>query len=91
MEHSRIPTLADEGRESVDRWFEQMFESNLLIHPDDDPADIVRTADGSRTFTDQECAELRATVARILRSHDGAVYEIGLPYFHRALQIEIDG
>ncbi|WP_027081224.1 hypothetical protein [Luteimonas mephitis] len=85
MDESRIPRLADDSRESVSRWFEQMYDRGLLFHPDDDPANIVCIADDSPTFTASECEELRDTIAHMLSCHGDDVYDIGLPFFLRDL------
>lgn len=88
MDDSRIPYPADDTRAGAARWFEQMDELDLLFHPDDDPADIIRIADGRATFTALECTELRGIVARLFECHGAAVYEIGVPFFLRHLPIE---
>lgn len=36
-----------------------------MIHPDDDPATIVRTFDGTRVFTDEECIHMRKRMQEI--------------------------
>lgn len=88
MDDSRIPQLADNTRDSANRWFEQMAKRDLLFHPDDDPATIVAIADGSTTFTSAECEELRAILACLFECHGDDVYEIGVPFFLQFLPIE---
>ena len=41
-----------------------------MIHPDDDPATIVRTFDGTRVFTDEECIHMRKRMEEIFNLLD---------------------
>jgi hypothetical protein len=41
-----------------------------LIHPDDDPSTIVRTFDGTRVFTDEECIHMRQRMEEVFNLID---------------------
>ena len=46
-----------------------------MIHPDDDPATIVRTYDGTRVFTDEECVHLRKRIEEVFNLIDDPYQE----------------
>lgn len=56
---SRIPTLREATFDGAMLWFAEMQNQQLLFHPEDDPSDIVRIADGERVFSDHEAVEVR--------------------------------
>lgn len=56
---SRMPTLREATFDGALSWFAEMQNQQLLFHPEDDPADIVRIADGEPVFSDREAAEVR--------------------------------
>jgi hypothetical protein len=56
---SRIPKLNEISFDGALMWFAELQVQGLLFHPEDDPADIIKIADGSATFSSQEVTELR--------------------------------
>lgn len=46
-----------------------------MIHPDDDPATIVRTFDGTRVFTDEECIHMRKRMQEVFNLIDDPYQE----------------
>lgn len=56
---SRIPKLHDATFDGALLWFSEMQCSNLLFHPEDDPADIIRISSGECLFSADEVNELR--------------------------------
>jgi len=56
---SRIPKLLDTTFDGALLWFSELQCSNLLFHPEDDPADIIRISNGERLFSDSEAKEIR--------------------------------
>ena len=82
---SRIPAWNDRSFDGMLLWFSEMSVRGLLFHPDDDPSEIFSIANGTRTFSDAEAAELRSAVAEMFRLKGDEVYEAGLPIFRAAL------
>ena len=62
---SRIPKLTEVSVDGALMWFSEMQSHDLLFHPEDDPADIVRIADGVRTFSAQEVTQLRCLLEEL--------------------------
>ena len=62
---SRIPQWSDHSFDGMLLWFSEMSVRGLLIHPDDDPAEIISTKSGARLFYDAEAVVLRATIAEM--------------------------
>lgn len=56
---SRMPALHEATFDGALLWFAEMQNQHLLFHLVDDPADIVRIADGERVFSDREAVEIR--------------------------------
>lgn len=83
---SRIPTLTGTSYQSMDSWFKSMADADLLFHPDDAPKDIVRIADGSPTFTKEECRKLDEALSIMFERHGDEVYEAAYPYFMKTLE-----
>ena len=78
---SRIPKLHDTTFDGALLWFSEMQCSELLFHPEDDPADIINNSDSKRTFSDVEVIELRFLLNELEESigHEkviGAAYPI---------------
>ena len=88
---SRIPKLNDVSFDGALMWFSEMQCQNLLFHPEDDPAEIVRIADGVRTFSAQEVTQLRWLLEEleIGIGHD-RVIEAAYPVFMNAFGIQMD-
>lgn len=74
---NRIPKLGEVTATSARSWMDQMIESRLFFHPDDDPADIAFAPDWKNTFGEVEVAVLRDTVSRLFATLGDQVYEIG--------------
>lgn len=83
---SRIPELPGTSYQSMDSWFKSMAEADLLFHPDDEPKDIVRIADGAAAFTEEECRTLNETLSVMFKHHGDEVYEAVYPYFMKTLE-----
>jgi hypothetical protein len=78
MQTTRIPTLANNSRTAARKWLTQMHESELLFHPDNNPYELVQIADGSPTFTPQECEEASQALKLMFLHHGDAVYELAM-------------
>lgn len=88
---SRIPKLTEVSFDDALMWFSEMQCQNLLFHPEDDPADIVRIADGVRTFSAQEVTQLRCLLEELETGigHE-KVIEAAYPVFMKACGIQLD-
>lgn len=88
---SRIPKLHDTTFDAALLWFSEMQCSNLLFHPEDDPADIIRIASGERLFSDEEVQELRFVMSELERAvgHE-KVIEAAYPIFMKAFGNQLD-
>lgn len=82
---SRIPRLLSATFEGAVQWFEEMRQREILFHPDDDPADIISVADGSRLFNEPEIREIRAILAQLFSVLGDDVYESAYPVAMRWL------
>lgn len=88
---SRIPKLRDTTFDGALLWFSEMQCSNLLFHPEDDPADIIRIASGEYLFSSIEVKELRYLLNELEEGigHD-KVIEAAYPIFMTACGIQLD-
>jgi hypothetical protein len=88
---SRIPQLRDTTFDSALLWFSEMSCRALLFHPEDDPGDIVRIADGQPLFSENEVAEIRFLVDEIEAElgHEQMI-EAAYPAFMKAFGIQLD-
>jgi hypothetical protein len=88
---SRIPKLHDTTFDGALLWFSEMQCSNLLFHPEDDPADIIRISSGERLFSKDEVKELRFLLNELdeVVGHD-KVIEAAYPIFMNACGIQLD-
>jgi len=88
---SRIPKLHDTTFDGALMWFSEMQCSNLLFHPEDDPADIIRISNGERTFSDGEINELRFLLNELEEGigHE-KVIEAVYPIFMNACGMQLD-
>jgi hypothetical protein len=88
---SRIPKLHDTTFDGALMWFSEMQCSELLFHPEDDPADIIRISNGERMFTNGEVAELRFLLNEIETNlgHDKLI-EAAYPIFMNAFGNQLD-
>ena len=90
METSRIPVRKSTSTRSMSLWFSKMAARDLLFHPDDDPADIIRVSDGEPLFATEEINKLRPLLDRMFAEHGDRVYDIAYPIFMRQFQRPID-
>lgn len=88
---SRIPELMDVSFDGALQWFSELQCSGLLFHPDDDPADIVRIADGVRLFSAIEVDLLRKEISQLesMLGHE-AMLEAAYPIFMKATSQMLD-
>lgn len=88
---SRIPKLHDTTFDGALMWFSELQCNNLLFHPEDDPADIIRISNGEKLFSDKEVQELRLVMAELERAvgHE-KVIEAAYPIFMRAFGNQLD-
>lgn len=84
----RIPTLPGTSYFAMNRWFNKMYLAGLLYHPDEPAEAIINIASGQPTFTPEECTELNKAVDLMFANHGDKVYEVGLKYFHKAMDIK---
>lgn len=88
---SRIPTLHEASFDGALSWFAEMQNQHLLFHPEDDPADIVRIADGKPIFSNREAMEVRFVLEALDRQigHE-ALMEAVYPVFMKASGFRLD-
>lgn len=89
--YSRIPKLNDTTFDGALLWFSEMQCSNLLFHPEDDPADIIRISSGEQLFTNDEVSELRFVLNELEEGlgHE-KVIEAVYPIFMHAFGNQLD-
>lgn len=85
---SRIPVQPNKSFFAMKRWFNQMYLSGFLFHPDELAESIVNIASGQPTFTPEECVRLNRAVKSMFDNHGDKVYGVGLQYFHKAMGIK---
>ena len=88
---SRIPKLREATFDGALLWFSEMQCSELLFHPEDDPADIIRISNGERLFSDGEVKEVRFLLNELEEGigHE-KVIEAAYPIFMNACGIQLD-
>ena len=88
---SRIPKLRDTTFDGALLWFSEMQCSNLLFHPEDDPAEIIRISNGELLFSDGEVNELRFLLNELEEGigHE-KVIEAAYPIFMKAFGNQLD-
>lgn len=88
---SRIPNLNAVSFDGALLWFSEMQCQNLLFHPEDDPAEIVRISDGTKTFSKQEVMEIRFFLGELETGigHE-KVIEAAYPIFMNACGNQMD-
>ena len=74
---NRIPVLDEITPTSARNCMDQMIESRLLFHPDDDPSEIIGVRTGARLFNNDEVSTLREIIRRLFAGLGDQVYEIG--------------
>ena len=88
---SRIPKLTVASFDGALMWFSELQSSDLLFHPEDDPDQIFKISDNSKTFSASEVRELRLILDELEDAigHDdvvGAAY----PTFMNAFGLKLD-
>ena len=88
---SRIPMLREATFDAALLWFSEMQCRELLFHPEDDPADIIRISNRERLFSDGEVLELRFLLRELDESlgHD-TVIKAAYPIFMHAFGNQLD-
>jgi hypothetical protein len=88
---SRIPKLSEMSFDGALVWFSEMKCRDLLFHPEDDPADVIRVADGARTFSTSEQEELRLLLSELESGlgHEQMI-EAAYPVFMSAAGNQLD-
>lgn len=88
---SRILKLHDTTFDGALLWFSEMQCANLLFHPEDDPAEIIRISSGKRLFSDEEVQELRALLNELEEGigHE-KVIEAAYPIVMKAFGNQLD-
>lgn len=88
---SRIPKLQDTTFDGALLWFSEMQCSELLFHPEDDPAEIIRISNSERLFSDVEVLELRFLLdeMEMALGHD-QVIKAAYPIFMNACGEHLD-
>ncbi len=88
---SRIPKLQDTTFDGALLWFSELQCSNLLFHPEDDPADIIRISSGKKLFTNDEVNELRFLLNELDEGlgHEKMI-EAAYPVFMKAFGNQLD-
>jgi len=87
---SRIPQLHATSFDGALSWFSEMQVNGLMFHPDDDPAEIWRIADGKRVFTDGEAAEVRFVLNALFSNLGDGVYEAAYPVVMKSIGLQLD-
>jgi hypothetical protein len=88
---SRIPKLQDTTFDGALIWFSEMQCNELLFHPEDDPADIIRISSGARMFSTNEVNELRFVLNELEEElgHERLI-EAAYPIFMNAFGNQLD-
>lgn len=88
---SRIPALTEISFDGALLWFSEMKCRELLFHPEDDPAHVIRVADGAHVFSDREVAEVRFLLNEMEEGlgHENMI-EAAYPIFVKAGGIQLD-
>ena len=88
MPQSRIPKLINMSRANVFVWFQSLHRQDLLFCLDDDPATLVRIADGEPMFTNLEAREVAATIDRIFQSLGSEAHDLAFEVLSRTFYTE---
>ena len=88
---SRIPNLREVSFDGALTWFAEMQCQQLLFHPEDDPADIIRIADHTPLFSTREAEEVRFLIGELDRGlgHKKMI-EAAYPVFMKACGAQLD-
>jgi len=63
--HKLDLTIELKSEKEASDFLRALEHEGRMIHPDDDPETIVRTYDGTRVFTDQECIHMRKRITEV--------------------------
>ena len=88
---SRIPMLREVSFDGALMWFSEMHCHELLFHPEDDPAEILRISDGVPTFSTREVQEVRFVIEELDKGigHEKMI-EAAYPVFMNAFGNQLD-
>lgn len=88
---SRIPALREVSFDGALMWFSEMQCQQLLFHPEDDPADIIRISDSAPLFSTKEVEEVRFLIEELDNGlgHEKMI-EAAYPVFMKACGIQLD-
>ena len=88
---SRIPALREVSFDGALMWFSEMQCQELLFHPEDDPADIIKICDHTPLFSTREVEEVRFLIGELDRGlgHEKMI-KAAYPVFMRACGAQID-
>lgn len=88
---SHIPKLNEVSFDGALMWFSEMQCQNLLFHPEDDPAEIIKVADGEPTFSKQEVMEIQFLIEKLEKDigHEQLI-EAAYPILLNACGIKLD-
>ena len=87
---NRIPACKEFTFDGMLNWFAEMSDKELLFHPDEDPAEMIRIADNSPLFNEKEVRQLRRTINRMFVENGDEVYEAAYPIFMKRMKIQLD-
>lgn len=89
--NSRIPILREVSSDGALMWFSEMQCQQLLFHPEDDPADIIKVGDSTSVFSAREVDEVRFVIGKLDRElgHEKLI-EAAYPIFMRAFGNQLD-
>ena len=76
MKPSRIPRLSDVTPAAARSWLRRMHAAGLLFCLDDDPRDIVSTANGQPLFTAEECVTVSELLNQLFVALGDAVHDL---------------
>lgn len=83
--HERIPRLADDSLESMNLWFNEMANRNMIFHPEDAADSIVCVQDGGAFFSKEEADEVQHILDGFFnRFGNVMVNDVAYPHFMRA-------
>lgn len=88
---SRIPKLTEVSFDGALMWFSELHSSDLLFHPEDDPDQIFKISDNSKTFSVREVRELRLILDDLENAigHDDVV-SAAYPIFMSAFGLKLN-
>ncbi len=76
MTASRIPELAGTSKKAAKAWLTELHKREMLFCLDDDPLDLFKISDGSRTFTDQEAKEVSELMDRLFEKRGDEMHTL---------------